>query len=73
MKRKILSVLMAAVMIMLLMPVITHAAANGTCGENLTWTLDDNGTLTISGTGEMTDYEARPNWKRWSGSLKQQK
>ncbi|MCH5192469.1 MAG: leucine-rich repeat domain-containing protein [Oscillospiraceae bacterium] len=29
--------------------------SNGTCGENLTWVLE-NGTLTISGTGEMTDY-----------------
>ncbi len=33
--------------------------ANGECGaegDNLTWTLDDAGTLTISGTGAMTDY-----------------
>ncbi|MBQ9880306.1 MAG: leucine-rich repeat protein, partial [Clostridia bacterium] len=29
---------------------------SGTCGENLTWTLDSAGTLTISGTGAMTDY-----------------
>ena len=29
---------------------------NGTCGENLIWTLDDKGTLTISGTGPMEDY-----------------
>jgi len=29
---------------------------NGTCGENLTWTLDDKGTLIISGTGPMDDY-----------------
>lgn len=28
---------------------------SGTCGDNLTWTLDD-GTLTISGTGDMYDY-----------------
>lgn len=28
---------------------------NGTCGENLTWTLTD-GVLTISGFGEMYDY-----------------
>ena len=28
----------------------------GTCGENLTWALTRDGTLTISGTGEMTDY-----------------
>ena len=31
--------------------------ASGTCGENLTWTLDSAGKLTISGTGEMEDYD----------------
>ena len=31
------------------------AIASGKCGENLTWTLDDTGTLTISGTGAMYD------------------
>ncbi len=30
--------------------------ASGTCGDNLTWALSENGTLTISGTGEMYDY-----------------
>ena len=30
--------------------------ASGTCGDNLTWTLDDVGTLTISGTGAMDDW-----------------
>ncbi len=33
---------------------------HGTCGkdgDNLTWTLDDQGTLTISGTGAMADWE----------------
>ena len=29
---------------------------SGTCGEELTWELTDDGTLTISGTGTMTDY-----------------
>ena len=29
---------------------------SGTCGDNLTWTLDNSGTLTISGTGDMDDY-----------------
>ena len=28
---------------------------SGECGENLTWNLDDNGTLTISGTGILND------------------
>ncbi len=29
---------------------------SGSCGENLTWSLDYSGTLTISGTGDMTNY-----------------
>lgn len=36
-----------------------HAESSGTCGDNLTWTLDDNGTLTISGTGDMADYSSK--------------
>ena len=32
---------------------------NGTCGENLTWVFDDyTGVLTISGMGEMEDYDS---------------
>lgn len=29
--------------------------ASGTCGENLTWELDDGGTLTVEGSGEMEE------------------
>lgn len=29
---------------------------SGTCGENVSWSYDNNGTLTISGEGEMDDY-----------------
>ena len=29
---------------------------SGTCGENLTWTLTNDGVLTISGTGPMEDF-----------------
>ena len=35
--------------------------ASGNCGadgDNLTWTLDDDGLLTISGEGEMADYSS---------------
>lgn len=31
---------------------------SGTCGENLTWSLDSEGVLLISGTGDMTDYSS---------------
>ena len=30
--------------------------AHGTCGDNLTWVLTEDGTLTISGSGEMKNY-----------------
>ncbi len=41
------------------LPIPAKAAivSSGSCGENITWELDDSGTLTIKGTGEMTDYE----------------
>lgn len=34
---------------------------SGKCGDNLTWVLDDEGTLTISGTGEMWDFSSSPS------------
>lgn len=36
---------------------ITDSGECGKEGGNLTWTLDEEGTLTISGTGEMADYD----------------
>ena len=55
MKKRILSMGLALSMLISFMPIIASAATSGTCGDNLTWTFD-NGTLTISGTGEMEDY-----------------
>ncbi len=57
---KIISMLLAVAMVcsmVLAMPLTSSAAQSGTYGDNLTWTLDDNGTFTISGTGEMRYYE----------------
>lgn len=34
----------------------SEAIAAGKCGDNLTWSLSDDGTLTISGTGDMYNY-----------------
>ena len=53
-------------------------AQSGTCGDNLTWTLDTKtGVLTISGTGAMTNYTYNssyyiPNtpWYSYSESIK---
>ena len=36
---------------------VSAEATSGTCGDNVTWSLDGNGTLTISGSGAMEDWE----------------
>ena len=38
---------------------------SGTCGDNLTWTFDNNYTLTISGSGDMYNYDSS-NRAPWS-------
>ena len=43
--------------------------ASGSCGENLTWSLEE-GVLTISGTGAMTDY-ARASATPWNARYKE--
>lgn len=52
--KKIISVVIALTVVSQLFGVV-YATENGTCGENLTWILD-NGTLTISGFGKMDNY-----------------
>ncbi len=54
------------------MPVSAETVAQGTCGESLTWVLDSEGTLTISGTGAMTNYSwsKHPSWYDYRNSIK---
>ncbi len=59
MKRKLIVFAAALFAILLCLSFYSVSAAvvdSGTCGDNVTWTLDDAGTLTISGTGDMYDY-----------------
>ncbi|MCD7747071.1 MAG: leucine-rich repeat domain-containing protein, partial [Firmicutes bacterium] len=42
---------------------------SGTCGDNLTWTLTSDGTLTITGTGEMEDYYFGAPWISYGNSI----
>ena len=49
-------------------PTTAQAAVQGECGEHVTWTLDEEGTLTISGTGDMYDYGSAP-WKENRASI----
>ena len=64
MRKRLLSFVLAVLMIASLLPATALAADivdSGTCGaegdgSNLTWTLDSEGVLTISGSGDMYDY-----------------
>lgn len=61
MKNRILSLVVVLTMMMSFAPIVVKAEVvdseyGGRCGDNLTWMFDDEGTLTISGTGEMWDY-----------------
>lgn len=54
--RLLIVVCMLAITVCLLTATVS-AAESGTCGDDLIWTLDDTGTLTISGTGNMDDWD----------------
>ena len=64
MKKKLLGILFVLGLLLALPSMVSFAETkSGTCGAtgneaNVTWVLDDNGTLTISGTGNMKDYDS---------------
>ena len=74
MKKRIFSFVLAVLMIASLLPATALAADivdSGTCGakgSNLTWTLDSEGVLTISGSGDMHGYG--PSDAPWHGRVK---
>lgn len=65
--KKLLSLVLALLLMLTCIPITARAEqiASGTCGDGLTWTLDDMGHLTISGTGSMEDHED-PDDAPWS-------
>lgn len=80
--KKIISIILAAVIFIL--PLTVHidginqnaeaASIDFKCGDNVTWYLDTNGVLTISGTGDMYDYldsnlHSTPPWNSFNSSI----
>ena len=56
MKKRIIPLLMVLCILLSLVPtsvLAVEVTTSGTCGENLTWELTNDGTLNISGTGEI--------------------
>lgn len=69
MRKRILSTLLALCLVLGMLPGMAWATvvASGECGDGVTWSLDDAGTLTIGGTGNMATYSSgeRP----WADNL----
>ena len=71
MKKRLMSLTLICCLVVSMIPTISITAgatgsdvSSGSCGENLTWSYDESiGTLTISGTGDMEDYNmGNPPW-----------
>ncbi len=79
-RNRVFSLLLALALLLSCLPQLPPVAEaatvdSGTCGangNNLTWTLDDTGTLTISGTGAMKDYSSASDapWYSQRASVK---
>lgn len=70
------TVILLLTLLVLLSLFVCHAAAeeitySGTWGD-LSWTLDSNGLLTITGTGGMNDfpYESSDAWRRYRSTIR---
>ncbi|MBR4991013.1 MAG: leucine-rich repeat protein [Oscillospiraceae bacterium] len=60
MNKRIISLIVTLCLICSMVPMSVSAVTvivSGTCGKNLRWQLDEDGLLTISGTGAMTDFD----------------
>lgn len=82
MKRRFLSLLLAAALMLGSLPLSAYAEEkihSGFCGRNVTWALAEDGALTISGSGTMNDYSylypslndvPAPPWWLWKDEIK---
>ena len=62
-------VLFLLVFVVVLIASGAAAEVTGTFGDNITWTFDDSGVLTIEGTGELTGVEL--NQMDWEYQMKE--
>lgn len=82
-KNKVLSILLSVSLLITLVPYNVFAISSqldtsndiiayGVCGENAIWEIDCNGTMTISGYGEMDYYRDSSNapWYSYASNIK---
>ena len=66
MNKRVLAAILAICMAFAILPTAAFAEEEGgitvgSCGKEVNWALSEDGTLTVSGSGEMYDYE-NPEW-----------
>ena len=68
---KVLAIVLALIMLASALPMAFAATevASGTAGEGVTWVLDNDGTLTISGNGEIEVGWYEPPWEPYNDSI----
>ncbi len=66
--KKGIALLLSVVMLAVMLPLgaITATAADGYCGDTITWSIEED-VLTLSGSGEMWHYDFRSNEVPWDG------
>ena len=74
MRKKFLMLVFTLVMLMSFVPVVSYAEVEdsgmfGADGNNLTWTYDDAGVLTISGTGQMENMYTDIPWDEYRSEI----
>ena len=76
-KKRLLSILLAAVMVLTMLPLglvdTAYAATvvgSGSCGDNTTWKLTSDGTLSISGTGHVSGSGHSAPWESRKNEIK---
>lgn len=79
MKKSVIALLLilTTIFVMCFSSTTTFAAEStvvqkGTCGENIQWSLDNNGVLKLTGTGGTGDfpYSEHPGWYRYAYDIK---
>ena len=69
MKRVFLFLAMTLTSLAMTVTAQSATIASGTCGDNLTWELTNDGVLTISGTGAMTEFSSRAPWYNYMDQI----
>jgi len=68
--KRIFACVLAVFLLAAWIPAAANAAGivtGGSCGDDLNWTLDTDGLLTISGTGPMDDWSLLRHETPWYG------